>query len=209
MGTYSKSNFGKISGKVGEAVGSKWRNIKYLRSLPTKSSKKATESQLAVHARFALSAAQLSPIKDILYLGFGDKKLSKITGYNAAVRAFIANTILGEYPDYTVDYAKLQLSKGDMPPLKHLNMVLDAGILTLNWVYTKKRKAFPDDTVIVVVYNKTSNLYEVEDSFVRSDGTLTVDPDADPDDVLHVWAFCITRDGAKVSPTQYVGTVTV
>ncbi|SFH39064.1 hypothetical protein SAMN04489864_110156, partial [Pedobacter insulae] len=39
MGTYSKSNFGTISGKVGEGVASKWRGKKVLRSLPTKSSK--------------------------------------------------------------------------------------------------------------------------------------------------------------------------
>jgi len=33
MGRYSNSNFGDISGKVGNAVGSNWRGIKYMRGL--------------------------------------------------------------------------------------------------------------------------------------------------------------------------------
>lgn len=209
MGNYSKGANGTISGKFGSVVGSSWRGIDYLKSLPKKSTKKKSDSQLAVQAKFALSAAQLSPIKDVLYIGFGDKKLNSITGYNAAVKEFIAHSIQGEYPDFTVNYSNMQLSKGTMPPLRHLNMLLEDSLLTLNWVYTEKRNAFVDDKVMVVIYNRTTNLYDVEESAVRADEILAVDIDADPGDVLHVWTFCINRDGLKVSPTQYVGTVTI
>lgn len=209
MGRYYKSNFGTISGKVGELVGSTWRGINYLRSLPTKSGKPASVSQLAVHEKIALSATQLSPIKDLLYIGFGDKKLKSITGYNAAVKEFIANSILGEYPDYTVDYANMHLSKGTLPLLRNLDMSLDQSVLTLYWTYEQKCDAFLDDTVIVVIYNKTNKRYDVKDSASRGDGTVDVAIDANHGDVLHIWIFCSTRDGLKVSPTQYVGMLTM
>lgn len=131
MGTYSKSNFGKISGKVGEAVASKWRSVKVLRSLPTKSSKPATALQLAVHAGFALSAAQLVPIKDVLNLGFSDKKLNKITGYNAAVKSFLAEAITGDYPNYAIDYSKIKMSKGSLSPREILISLKNN--ITLSW----------------------------------------------------------------------------
>ncbi|MES2653378.1 MAG: DUF6266 family protein [Bacteroidota bacterium] len=212
MGNYSKGANGTISGKFGSVVGSSWRGIDYLRGLPKKSKKPISDLQLAVRAKFALSAAQLSPIKDVLYIGFGDKKLSTITGYNAAVRVFISTCILGEYPDYTVAYPKMQLSKGGgvTPQLKHVSLEVDGGgMLTLNWTYVPKRNAFADDTVMAVVYNTTSKLYEVNDSATRAEDTLTIDMDADAGNVLHIWIFCITRDGLKVSATQYVGSVTL
>jgi hypothetical protein len=177
--------------------------------LPTKSGKPASVSQLAVHEKIALSARQLSLIKDLLYLGFGDKKLKSITGYNAAVKEFIANSILGEYPDYTVDYANMHLSKGALPRLRNLDMLLDKGVLTLYWIYAPKCDAFLDDRVIVVIYNKTNKQYNVKDSAFRGDGAFDVAIDADPGDVLHIWTFCSTRDGLKVSPTQYVGMLTM
>lgn len=210
MGTYSKSNFGKISGKVGEGVGSRWRGIKYLRSLPTKSGKPATVSQLAVYAKFALSAARLSPIKDILYIGFSDKKLNTITGYNAAVKLFITNAILGEYPDYTVDYSKMQLSKGSLRHLSHLTLDYSGGLLRLEWTVRQgDRSSFADDKVMVVVYNETTNLYTVDENIMRSDNGANIDIDAESGDTVHVWAFCIKRDGITISTSQYIGTVTL
>ncbi len=39
MGSYSKGANGTFSGKVGSVVGTSWRSIDYLRSLPKKSKK--------------------------------------------------------------------------------------------------------------------------------------------------------------------------
>ncbi|SFG62344.1 DUF6266 family protein [Pedobacter insulae] len=209
MGNYSKGANGTISGKFGSVVGSSWRKVNYLRSLPKKSAKKASELQLAVQAKFTLSAAMLSPIKDILSLGFGDKKLGGLTGYNAAVRAFITTAIEGDYPDYTVSYPTMQLSKGTLAPLRQLHMLLEGNMLTINWIFIEKRGIHVDDKVIVVIYNKTSNLYDVEESAVRAGGTLSLELDGDVGDELHIWAFCVTRDERKVSPTQYLGKITL
>lgn len=209
MAIYSKSTFGKISGKLGEAVGSKWRNIQYVRSLPTKSAKAPTEAQLAVYAKFTLSAARLSPIKEILYLGFGDKKLNKSTGYNAAVKAFLANSIIGDYPNYEVDYPKLQLSKGSLAPLTSLQLTFDSSTLSVTWTADFNwLNCFADDQVLVVVYNQNSNLYILNDEANREAQNVDFELSANSGDVLHAWAFCLKRDLEKVSPSQYIGTFT-
>lgn len=209
MGNYSKGANGTISGKFGSVIGSSWRHINYLKGLPKKRVKKASDHQLAVQAKFKLSATQLGPISDILSIGFVDKKLTSLTGYNLAVRAFIENSILGEYPDFTINYPSIKLSNGSMPPLRHLEMAVEDNVLTLNWTNVPKRDAFVDDKVIAVIYNKTSERYDVDETAVRADGTVAIDLDVDPGDVLHVWVFCVKRDGLKTSPTQYVGQITI
>lgn len=209
MGTYSKSNFGEISGKVGEGVGSKWRGTKYLRSLPTKSKKPASELQLATYAKFALSATQLSPIKEVLNIGFGDKKLMGITGYNAAVRNFIANSILGDYPNFTVDYENMKLSKGSLTPLMRLSIEFSTELL-IGWSFKPNTlNSFADDNVLVLVFNQTTKVYTVDDSSTRADEGISIDIGADYGDVVHAWAFCINRDKKTVSSSQYAGTITM
>lgn len=208
MGTYSNSNFGRIKGKVGEGVGSKWRGVKVLRSLPTKSSKPATVAQLAVHARFALAAAQLSPIKDVLNLGFNDKKLNKTTGYNAAVKTFLAQSITGDYPNYAVDFPSLTFSKGSLSAVE-ITMSAESQLF-FSWPedlndYT----AFASDKITFIIYNETKNTYKVRNNYFRSDIEASMHYPGKPGDKLHFWAFCVKNDGRTVSPSQYIGMVTV
>jgi len=206
MGRYSKGANGTISGKVGSVVGAKWRSIRYLRSLPSKSSKPASEKQLAVQARFMLAARQLRPIKDVLNLGFSDKKLNKITGYNAAVKNFINNAITGNYPDYSIDFSKFQLSNGSLSPLTTPACSVGVNELRMSWQSKPNRfSAFADDEVVALVYNETAKVYSIDDTAMRSEQIIVFTPSASAGDVLHVWVFAVNRDGDMVSPSQYVG----
>ena len=209
MGTYVKSNFGKISGKVGNGVASKWRGINYLRSTPTKTKRPHTPAQLAVHAKLVLSAALLSPVKDILKIGFCDKKLNGISGYNAAVKTFITNSILGEYPEYIIDYPGMQFSRGSLSHLQSLALE-NSPELSIIWK-TKVNgvNSFNDDVVFIITYNQHKNLYTVDNLARRVSAKAILDLEAHPGDTLHVWAFCVKRDGKDTSKTQYVGSITV
>ena len=209
MGTYSKSTFGKIAGAVGEGVGSSWRGIKVIRSLPTKSGKPATALQLAVYARLALSAAYLSPIKDILNIGFGDKKLKKITGYNAAVRAFLDEAITGNYPDHGVDLSKIRMSKGALETAEVSMRPLENNIV-LSWpVDITNVRSFVDDKMIFVIFNENKNTYKLNNSFTRNDGEISIPFPGKPNDLLHIWSFCAKRDEKMVSNSVYLGTIIV
>lgn len=208
MATYSKSTFGKIRGKVGETVGSKWRGVKYLRSLPDKSGKAPSVKQLAVHAKFALSASRLTPIKELLNIGFGDKKLNKITGYNAAARAFLTEAIIGEYPNFEVDYSKVKMSKGSLDE-PDINMELGTEI-ALTWPdELDSTRAFADDRMVLIIFNETKENYKVREGFTRGDLAFTTPFPGKPGDALHLWSFCIKRDGKTVSNSLYLGTAVV
>ncbi len=206
MGTYSKSTFGKIKGKVGEGVGSKWRGVSVIRSLPTKSSKPFTASQLAIQAKFALSAAQLSPIKDVLNLGFSDKKLNKITGYNAAVKAFLAEAITGTYPNYGVDYSKMKMSKGSLNAAE-IQVSFESAI-KLSWpADLNDFNSSASDKMVFIVYNETKNTYKLNNSFTRDAESMSFPYTIGVGDVLHIWSFCVKHDGKTVSNSVYAGSI--
>ncbi len=71
MATFNKGILGGFSGKVGTIVGSNWRGLDVIRSLPKKTSRFATEKQLIVQAKFSLIAHFLAPLKPLLRTYFG------------------------------------------------------------------------------------------------------------------------------------------
>ncbi|WP_229707698.1 DUF6266 family protein, partial [Sphingobacterium alkalisoli] len=98
MARFLKGINGAYSGKVGNVIGSSWRNVDYVRSLSKRSNKPASADQLAQRAKFALGVSFLSPIKDLLNLGYSDALQGRSTGYNKALQHLLANGIMGDYP---------------------------------------------------------------------------------------------------------------
>lgn len=209
MGRYLTGVNGAFSGKVGSAIGSNWRNVDYMRGLSKRRKKGASELQLAQQMKFALCADQLRVIKDVLNIGFSDKKLNKITGYNAAVRLFLAEAIIGEYPSFGIDYSKMKISKGSLNPLSDVSITVISDI-SLTWIYdVTMLNTYADDKVMFVFYNQDKKAYRAFDQAVREDGSFSVPFGGSEGEVIHIWAFCIKRDGTAVSNSMYVGNVTI
>jgi len=211
MATYSHGANGAFSGKVGSVIGSSWRSIDYLRGLPKKSKKGASPKQLEQQARFALAATYLRPIKDVLNIGFADKKQISSSGYNIGVKSFLSKNILGDYPDFTVDFPNLVLSRGSLNPFLGLEMDMAGTELTFNWVQNLNgMNSFADDILIFVIYNETQNMYLLFDEAIRTDLTYATEiGTAFNGNTIHGWAFGISRDRTAVSNTQYLGQIDI
>jgi hypothetical protein len=211
MATYKQGANGAFSGKVGSVVGSNWRSVDYLKGMPKKSSKPITEPQLAQRLKFSLAPLYLSPIKDILNIGFKDKQLNKITGYNAAVKAFLSQAIGGTYPDFVIDFSQVVISKGSLLVFHGLNAVLQGNDLLLSWQSLLNRyNAFADDVLTVVLFNDNKKMYLVYEGVQRDALTYTAVIGANfTGDVIYGWAFSVKRDSSSVSNSQYLGTFTM
>ncbi|WP_293307740.1 DUF6266 family protein [Pedobacter sp. UBA5917] len=211
MATYSKGANGAFSGKVGSIVGSNWRGVDYLKSLPKKSSKQSSDLQLAQRSKFALAPTYLSPIKDILNIGFKDKQLNKTTGYNAAVKIFLNQAIGGEYPDFVIDFSQIVLSKGSLSVFHGLSAVLKGSDIVLSWQGISNRyNAFDDDMLVVVLFNDTKKMYLVYEEAQRAALTYTaIVRNTFAGDVLYAWAFAVKRENSAVANSQYLGSFTM
>lgn len=211
MATYSNGANGAFSGKLGSIIGSSWRGVDYLRGLPKKSTKPSSDLQLAQRSKFAMAAAYLSPIKDILNIGFKDKQLNKATGYNAAVKIFLNQAITGEYPDLTIDFAQMVLSKGSLSVFHDLNATLQGTDLQLSWQsITNRYNAFADDVLMVVIFNDTKKMYLAYEDAQRAALSYTAVIGANfSGDVLYAWAFAVKRENNIVANSQYLGSFTM
>jgi hypothetical protein len=208
MARFLKGIVGAYSGRVGNIVGSNWRSVDYVRSLPKMTGKKATESQITQRAKFALGVAFLSPIKDLLNLGYSDKLLGKATGYNKALQALLNTGISGIYPALTIDYAKVVISKGSLANLMGVSWSEPMqGELEVTWTpETNKYNAFDDDAVVLLMYNKTKNFFSILESATRVDALLSLTlPPVYAGDTLVGWIFTGHRDGVKTSMSYYLG----
>jgi hypothetical protein len=211
MGRYSKGILGPFSGKIGTVIGSSWKGIDYMRSLPKPSSKAASAAQLEQRVKFLFGVGFLQPISALVNLGF-KYVASGTTGFNVAISKLLKGAITGAYPNYEVDYANLIISEGSLAPVANVSVTSPtAGKLTFSWANNSTASlAKPTDKAMLLVYNSDKNLY----SFTtggndRSMMSQVLDLDDYTDDVVHCWIAFISADGRLVSTSAYAGTLTI
>lgn len=212
MARFLKGINGAYSGKVGSVIGSSWRNVDYVRSLSKITNKKASSEQIAQRAKFAMGVAFLSPIKDLLNLGYSDKLQGKATGYNKALQFLLNNGITGNYPAFDISYADVLISKGSLSQLMGVTWTETAPrSVTVSWEpATNSFNAFLDDSVVLLMYNREKNFFSILESSTRADEELTFTlPESYAGNRLEGWIFTGHRDGVKTSPSVHLGTLVI
>jgi len=203
MGIYIKGALGAFSGKVGNLVGANWRSITYMRSLPKRSSKPATEKQLAHRAKFSLAVKFLSPLRDLINLGYSDKSLGTMTAFNKATDELMAN-IEGTYPNFSVPYDKIQFSTGRVG---NITTSIDAsgGTVEIAWTNVRAVGSDSNDQVVMVFYREDTEDFFVIQEATRQDEHYTVTEGLLPNGTFHFWTL-LTNEKGQCSKTRYEGT---
>jgi len=212
MARFIKGIHGSYQGKVGSIVGASWRGIDYVRSLPKKSSKAASEDQMAQRMKFGMTTSFLKSIKDVLMLGFSDSKQRNKTGYNVAFQQLINNAFQGTYPDFTIDYAAVKIASGSLAASIGLQATESAPrVLSLNWDPIANRfNAFDDDQILVILYDEADNIFFAYEGATRADAAMDITlPDSYSGKTIVGWSFNIHRDGVTTSSSQYLGEFTL
>ena len=115
MATYKQGIDGPVMGKIGQHVGSKWRNIYYLRSLATAVSNPRTLKQRKVRARFSTLVKLASVFKSAFDTGFAKNSLSGVmTQGNIFVRKNWECVTATSPDDVSVDYSSLLVADGNL-----------------------------------------------------------------------------------------------
>src|SRR5689334_14872429 len=113
MAQFDQSAFGDIKGKVGNMVVSKWRNKHVAKKKPGKRTKAGSAPQQEQRKKMQLTGKFMRNLKEVVTLCYRDKS-GNVPGFSAAMGDVLVNGITGTYPDYTIDYAQVLLSRGDI-----------------------------------------------------------------------------------------------
>jgi hypothetical protein len=212
MGRIRNGGNGAFSGKAGSFIGSSWRDINYIKGIPKLSNKPKTLKQLEQQAKFALAIQFLLPVKRQLEIGYGQVKQGRATSYNTALKQVLNDAIIGDYPDFEINYAAVSFSHGPLSKPEAVSVVPAANSLVLSWDNSiVPLNGFADDLLTVLVYSKVSNSFVMgPPEVLRSSESTTVSLPAHwLGNEVHIFAYYVSKQTLQVSPTSYVGSETV
>lgn len=207
MGTISKGILGGFSGKVGTVVGANWRGKDVMRSLPKKSSRMATEDQLIQRQKFGLVTRFLAPVASLTRAWYGQPAGYK-SRRNLAVSYHIKEAVTGTYPDFTINYQKVIITKGELAGIEDATAVPAAGaMLNIGWAdNSEQANAKPTDKLVAVVYNQTKGIFADQQTAVRSELAFGMALPANwTGDEVHCWLSFASADGKMQANSVYMG----
>jgi hypothetical protein len=162
MATIINGILGSFTGTAGPVSGYMRNGKNFVRSMPRKSSAPMTPKRLAQQQKIKVCNDFTRPFSGT---GFFNKTFPAYghsgTGFNRATSALMNLAIAGTYPDTTIDYEQVLISKGPLPPAKNASVAVssDAEIL-FSWEDNSQNgTAKSNDKVILVAYfpaNKTA-----------------------------------------------------
>lgn len=213
MGRIRQGANGGFSGKAGSVIGSSWKGVDYIKGLPKKSNKPATQGQLEAQAKFKLLTRFLSSVNMFVQVGFGQKGVNKSTPANSAFQFNLGKAISGVYPSYALDYAKISFSYGSLFNVGTVTQVFDTDKIAITWdtVTSDRLKKMADDQLFILAYHPDKDEFMTTDDIpLRADGTADVPvPEHLRSGTIHLWYFMSDRTETFISNTSYLGEITI
>ncbi len=153
MASYKNGINGSFKGKVGSVVGSSWKGLDYIKSLPKKSTKPVTEKKKATQSAFAFVHKWLNPIQELVKIGFATYH-PRMSGRNAALSYNLTKALIRTDDGFKIDYAAALFSYGNLPGTTGLNISMkDSQTLLISWdPKSKDGDASQSDVLMSLVY---------------------------------------------------------
>ena len=212
MGKIKKGILGGFSGKVGTVVGSNWKGISYMRSLPQKVRNPRTEPQVNQRSKFTQAIHFLKPMTALLRIGW-KQCAHKRSPFNAAMSYTIANAITGNYPNYSIDASKVLISCGTLAPVANASTsVVTSGTILVEWDDNSgSSNAKQNDKALLAVVNpaKYEAVFDTA-SATRSTGSQSIAlPGNWFGQDVKIYIGFISEDGKEVANSLYVGSISI
>ena len=215
MATIKQGILGAFSGKVAGVVGSSWKGIPVMKSLPPSVANPKTAKQIEQRSRMsACTAFSQSVLADVIK-PLNDRFASRMSGFNAFTSRNIANFeagVLSKPEDVKISPSGNKAQLIDAIAAEGKITKKDAKV-SLQWTSDAGTgKALVSDIPFVVVYNRTSKLsFGFRLSTTREDENDVInlpDDQFEPGDVIDLWLAFLRSDGTVVFETSY-GTTTI
>lgn len=213
MARLPKGILGPFIGKVGPIVGATWNGIPYIRSKPKKRrKKKATRSaaQIANEAKFKFTNHWMIPFHPYIMVGFGNFPADK-PPISMAFAVNFREAVIGSFPEFDIDYAKVVLSTGSLPGLTEPVISFSASdTIELTWEQSMEQHVSYNDQLILVLFSR--NLL-MTDGFVggvkRASGKFSFQFDSRMiAEELDAYVFVTSLDRSRISNSVYLGRIT-
>jgi hypothetical protein len=200
------SIFGTLSGKIGNVVVYERNGKQIVRSNPKQRDPK-TPAQLAHRLKFSLANKGLSPLNNVIKIGFKNSEKS----YRKLVGEAYHNAIIGEYPNFSMDYSRIQVAEGKVQLPSNIQMSYEESSNIVGFIWDTQIadtaiNSRPDDHVNIVCLNSIF-LAEMHTFNIskRSDGKAFFElPIVWKPEDLNFWIFITSYDLSENSDSIYL-----
>lgn len=207
MGKLRNGFFGGFSGKVGNVVGARWKDIEYIRSLPSKVHDPKTDEQIKQRSRFSLIMDFQKTITQFIRVGFQAYANGRMTAFNAATSYNMKKGIKYGDKGVELDFPNILVSRGSLYSASVVNVKIVDDALQFSWDSTIKENAKSDDIVMLIVFNSKKNeaVYDIN-AGKRSSSTADIKLSYNwIDNPLETFIAFKNADGSIVSDSVYAG----
>jgi len=161
MGVIRQGILGGFSGKVANIVGSSWKGIAVLKSLPLSVANPQTAAQTAQREKMAGIVEAARILLAALIQPYWNPFAQKMSGYNAFVKENI-DTFLGTV---FTNFAGFFSTRGSLLGVNVTSVVASAAgnSITINWVNNSgTADALGTDEMVFTIYNATQDYWIVD-----------------------------------------------
>jgi len=164
------------------------------------SQKPPTIAQLEHQKKFGVAAKFLAHVRTAIPIITCKRKKRDYDRYLAKMVHGCGFT--GDFPNYELDYSKLNLTSTGVAQLGYEARWSVKGIVQINW---EMWRGLDDDDLFLFAYNSTAERSHVFSKIAsRSDLEVKVEiPDYCKDDVVHIWVFFKSTDNQSSSDSVY------
>ncbi len=203
---------GRSKKKFGTAVFSKQFGKNTMRTKPIEVSNPKTVPQKQQRSKFTLMVALSRMFLSFLRIGFKQVATS-MSQFNMFMKTNIREVISGAYPNYTIDFTKLKVSKGTLMGVDGGTAAAAAGrLVNIAWVDNSGTgDALETDKALqlVINYDKGAVLQDTSTKSRIDEAASLTAPLSWVGDDVHVYLAFIDATGYKVADSSYLGTVTI
>lgn len=204
MGVIKQGILGGFSGKVANVVGSSWKGIAVLKSLPLSVTNPNTAGQQAQRGKMSSIVAAARILLAALIQPYWNPFAQKQSGYNAFVSANIDTFATSGFATFA-DFFSM---RGSLLGIVTGTITSDdsSNTITITWTDNSGTSdALATDEMVFVVYNESQDYWLVDaGNAVRSDATYAIpDTTMATGDSLHIYSSASRPNIDKVADSVY------
>ena len=212
MATINNGILGGFSGTVGTVVGGNWKGIDYMRSKGKKAKDANSPAQQEQRSKFYLVRRFLQSMSDLISIGFKTKAVG-MSAANSALAYIISDAVSGAYPDFSINYPEVMVTKGSLANAHAPKAAsVAAGVIAFDWLLTSDSiitSAKANDRAILVVYCEELNQTAYRADILREAESGTLNVAGFSGKRVHTWISFTSNNGKAVATSVYTGEVAV
>lgn len=203
MAIIKQGILGGIQNKIGNIVGTSWKGIAVIKSLPVSVANPRTAPQVLQRDRFRFCIAFAVSILAEVIKPLWDRFAQRQSGYNA----FVSSNINYFDDSGLISPSQLEISRGKMGATQIDTAIANgtSGNITITWLNdTGQGFKQATDTAYVVVRNRVSEkVFGYDTQVTRNELNLSISTDVRVGQLCDIWLAFRRIDGTIVSDTSY------